>query len=210
MAKFYVYMYLRSKDTEHGKEGTPYYVGKGCARRAYHSHGRRVSRPPSKENVVIVADGLSELEAFAEEKRLIALHGRISSGNGCLINLTNGGEGASGCKYSAERILLASERLKQQWKTGKRSGLSLLRHSTSEKVRERARTMNLGITFSDETRKKMSLSALQRPAMSNETKARMSQAHKGMKHSEETRIRLLRAWDIRHEKSAYVQEVMYA
>jgi hypothetical protein len=160
--------------------------------------------------VVIVADGLSELEAFAEEKRLIALHGRISSGNGCLINLTDGGEGASGCKYSAERILLASERLKQQWKTGKRSGLSLLRHHTSEQVRERARTMNLGLTFSDETRKKMSLSALQRPAMSNETKARMSQAHKGMKHSEETRTRLLRAWDLRHEQSAHVREVMYA
>ena len=210
MAKFYVYMYLRSRDSEHGAKGTPYYIGKGCASRAYHSHGRRVSRPPSKENVVIVADRLSESEAFSEEMRLIFLRGRIDNGTGCLINLTDGGEGASGAKYSEERKLLASERLKHQWKTGKRTGISLVGHRTSERVRERARNMNRGVKFSDETRVKMSLSALSRAPMSDETRARMSQAHKGKKHSEETKLRLVSAWEVRRQNILPVKEAMYA
>jgi hypothetical protein len=95
MDNFYVYMYLRAKSSKHGAAGSPYYVGKGKGMRAY-SKEHRVRPPKDLSLVVFTMRDIPEEAAFAEEMRLIALHGRIDNSTGCLRNLTDGGEGQSG------------------------------------------------------------------------------------------------------------------
>lgn len=95
-------MYLRVKNSKHGNAGTPYYVGKGKGMRAY-SKNRRVRPPEDKSRIVFVVRSLSEEDAHSEEKRLIAVYGRIDNGTGCLRNLTDGGEGQCGVRLSQKR-----------------------------------------------------------------------------------------------------------
>jgi hypothetical protein len=92
---YYVYAYLRGEDTNHGKAGDPVYIGKGSGRRAY-SMNRRVKPPENPAHTVFPGQNLTEGEAFELERTLIAVYGRIDLGTGCLANLTEGGEGASG------------------------------------------------------------------------------------------------------------------
>jgi hypothetical protein len=84
---FYTYLWLR-------EDGTPYYVGKGHGNRAFDWH-KRIGRPPSHDRIIIQAH-LSEEDAFAAEVFLIAFYGRKDLGTGCLVNLTDGGEGPAG------------------------------------------------------------------------------------------------------------------
>ena len=94
MNNFYCYVYMRSIDGTF-PAGTPYYVGKGKGKRAYTKSGHS-SIPTDKADIVIVADNLSEEDAFEREKMLIEFFGRADLGTGCLRNLTDGGDGASG------------------------------------------------------------------------------------------------------------------
>jgi hypothetical protein len=87
---FYVYGYLRRRDN------TPYYIGKGCGNRAFVSHGR-VKVPKDRSKVVFFSENLTEIEAFLLETDLIKRWGRLNQGTGILLNLTDGGEGVSGC-----------------------------------------------------------------------------------------------------------------
>jgi len=96
---FYVYHHIR-KDTNE-----VFYVGKGKGSRAH----SKVSRNKHWHNINnkcgflidIIAEGLSEEEAFDLEKQEIS---RLLE-SGCeLVNLTEGGEGTSGRKYSPETI----------------------------------------------------------------------------------------------------------
>jgi hypothetical protein len=88
---FYAYLWLRY-------DGTPYYVGKshdGKNSRAFCSSGHHV-RKPSETSRIIVQYYESEAEAFEAEKFLISFYGRADLSEGCLRNLTDGGEGLAG------------------------------------------------------------------------------------------------------------------
>jgi hypothetical protein len=74
--RFYVYAYLRSRDSTTAKAGTPYYIGKGQGGRAWHPHHKRVPMPKDSKNIVIMESNLSDLGALALERRYIRWYGR--------------------------------------------------------------------------------------------------------------------------------------
>ena len=98
----YVYIVFRL-------DGSPCYVGKGRGRRWERHEGR--CRNPHLSNILKAANGrlpkikfkedLSEAEAFAVERALIAEIGREANG-GPLVNMTDGGEGPTGYIFTVE------------------------------------------------------------------------------------------------------------
>jgi hypothetical protein len=106
---FYVYLWLRHKDSENGPRLSPYYVGKGRGKRAFEKHGRTVPAPNDNSYVAFVEEGLTEDEAFSLEIYCIWAYGRIDLGTGILRNRTDGGEGASGLVVSKDTRRKMSE-----------------------------------------------------------------------------------------------------
>lgn len=99
--KFYVYAYLRAKDSERAPKFSPYYIGKGSLNRAFRNN-RRIPMPTNKSLIVFVAENLTESEAFNLEMYCITLYGRVDKGTGILYNMTDGGEGVWGRSHTEE------------------------------------------------------------------------------------------------------------
>jgi NUMOD3 motif len=103
---YYVYQYLR-------EDMTPYYIGKGSKGRAY-ANCRTTPKPKDKTRIQIIANKLSETEAFTLETQLIKLYGRKDLGTGILRNMTDGGDGVLG-KVWTEEAKLSVSRAKTEW-----------------------------------------------------------------------------------------------
>lgn len=106
---YYVYAYIRSKDSKTAKAGTPYYIGKGQGKRMFDKkhikHG--VAIPKDHYYIVILESNLTDLGSLALERRYIKWYGRKDNGTGILLNRTDGGEGACGRKPNVTKESIA-------------------------------------------------------------------------------------------------------
>lgn len=163
MDNYYTYVYSDSLTKQ------PFYVGKGKNERAW-SHFSRTDKHPLtykinklKSNgisiMVSLYSGLDEEFSLFLEEELIAKYGRKDLGTGCLLNLTNGGEGSSG--------RIASDTLRKNMskaKSGQKySEIARKNMSEASKNRvyttERNKNVSKGLTghlVSEETKKKIS------------------------------------------------------
>ena len=104
---YYVYLHVKEDD------GTVFYVGKGTKLRWCVSFSRTLhwKNTAKKHGVVcqIVAHNLTAEEALILEKKLIASYGRQDQKTGCLVNLTDGGDGVVNYVWTEEHRKKISE-----------------------------------------------------------------------------------------------------
>lgn len=113
----YVYAYLDS-------DNQPYYIGKGIADRMS-SLNHKCAVPTDPNKIIVVEANLTELGAYALERRLIRWYGRRDNGTGILENQTDGGPGTYGIIWYPEGLEAMREK-KREWhkrhKTGRHKG----------------------------------------------------------------------------------------
>lgn len=165
---YYVYFYLRSKDSQTAKAGTPYYVGKGTKNRAYIKHNN-INKPLDKSKIIIVEQNLTELQAFILERYYIRWFGRKDISTGILMNKTDGGEGVSGSHVNKGRTFSVEHKEKlSKAKLGK---------SISKEHKEKLHSSRKGTKNSKEHIEKMILGRIEK-GNSQETKRKMSESRK--------------------------------
>jgi len=132
---YFVYCFMDTRKPDKYEFGDfiidfePIYIGKGKGKRPYrhyilyktcntrfYSKMKSIADDGFKSEFILLKENLSEEEAFIHEKNIISLIGRIENG-GTLTNLTDGGEGQSGLKFSEE-----TKKKMSITKTGKKLG----------------------------------------------------------------------------------------
>lgn len=177
---YYVYAYLREKDSKTAKAGSPYYIGKGKGKRAYGKH-YSCPVPKNKSLIIFLETNLSEIGALALERRMIEWYGRIDSRSGILRNQTDGGDGTSGVIRTEETRRKLREIRKLQVIT--------------EETKHKLSALRKGRTHSEETKKKIS-AANAGKIRTTEHRQNQSIARTGQKlkpHTEETKRKIAAA-----------------
>jgi hypothetical protein len=108
---YYIYAYIRGKNSNIAPIGTPYYIGKGRGKRAFDNHGHHAL--PEKQRIIFLETNLTEIGALALERRMIKWFGRIDMGTGILRNETDGGDGVTNPSEITKKKY--SEAMKKVW-----------------------------------------------------------------------------------------------
>lgn len=160
-----------------------FYVGIGSLQRVYEKGKRRSNfwnRVVDKHSyyVEILKTNLTWEDACDLEKLLILEYGRRDLGTGCLVNMTNGGDGTKGVIRSLEYRQKVSERN--------------LNKVVSKETRDKISIANRGRIITQETRKKISNQLIGKPKPL-ETIAKWVKSRKkgaGYTHSEITKSKI--------------------
>jgi hypothetical protein len=194
---FYVYALFRS-------DGRVFYIGKGRNRRwAYHEEEAKRGRKGHRFSIiremlargvempaVKLHEGLTEAVAHNYEIALIKAVGRHP--HGPLVNITAGGDGVSGLKFSQETLArMAATRRGKKFSDKARANVSAA-HRNSKVVMDhiaRVSKANLGRKMSASAVAK-SVAARRGKKRSSEQRARMSAGRLGMKLSPEHRANI--------------------
>lgn len=174
---YYVYLYFDATLPI----DEPIYTGKGIGHRdmdhlsecwrverdmynsPFHRTLRKMLKDGNTPEIVRVYEGLTELESFLYEQELIREYGRKDLKTGCLLNLTAGGDGASGYRHTEEakdkiRLAFLGKRLtdeimeKISAKRKEQGNFGYLRRSTTE---TKAKMSEAQLAMSTENREKI-------------------------------------------------------
>jgi hypothetical protein len=142
---FYIYAYLR-------EDGTPYYIGKGKGPRAWIQHsvkGKGAHTPKDLSRIYVCESNLTELGAFALERRYIRWWGRKDLGTGILQNMSDGGQGTANtirtCSEETKRKIGAANKCRaQSLETRQKRANSLRGKQMSEESNAKRRAKAVG------------------------------------------------------------------
>jgi hypothetical protein len=190
----YIYAYIRD-------DSTPYYIGKGTGPRAWVKH-RNVAIPDDIDKIIIMEKNLTEVGAFALERRYIRWYGKLCDRTGILENKTDGGEGhADGFRHSdATKQIIREKRALQKIE------------KMSEETKKKIGLSNKGMIHTPETREKFSRAKkgkkLPETHRENISKALFGNKRRlGTKHSPETLLKkresMLKYWNEKRLLDAY-------
>ena len=165
-SNFYVYIHVKPNN------GEIFYVGKGKGDRAYSKH-KRNNFWKSVVNkygfdTFIIENNLTEDEAFELEVKYIKRIGRRDEEVGTLVNMTDGGEGNAGLKFSEEHKRKISESKigkKRSEETKKKISKSHTGKKRSEETKKKMSETRKGRKFSEEHKQKLSESQRKRWAV---------------------------------------------
>lgn len=208
--KFYVYAWYIMETLE------VFYIGKGSGNRRFETSRRNkfFKNVYAKHdcNVLLLVENQTEENAFRFEIDAVKFYRIIGE---CKCNMTDGGEGASGCKRSDEtkaklmgnkNSLGHSNRLGHKTSDETRKKQSLAHKNISDATRQKMSKFRTGYKLSDEHKAKISESSIGKnkgKIYSEETKKKLSLANIGKILSEETKKKISEAsklsWQRRKE-----------